>query len=210
MKTREAAIEAGKTRIIPVLLTAMAAILALIPLAIGFNINFVTLFADLNPHIYFGGDNTVFWKPLSWTIIFGLAFAFFMTLFMVPSMYLIAERLRRPMRNTFGGKWISFLGIPPFTPIFLYLIMVSLQLKKVQKFYRAFSYSVLFGLAMAPIVLLILALLSIWFPSATLSALLGLLSIVSLVFPALVIIRQILRIFIKGDPGPVHKKYVGR
>ena len=94
MKTREAVIAAGKTRIIPVLLTAMAAILALIPLAVGFNINFVTLFSDLNPHIYFGGDNAVFWKPLSWTIIFGLAFAFFMTLFMVPSMYLIAERFQ--------------------------------------------------------------------------------------------------------------------
>jgi multidrug efflux pump len=206
MKTREAAIEAGKTRIIPVLLTAMAAILALIPLAIGFNINFVTLFSDLSPHIYFGGDNTVFWKPLSWTIIFGLAFAFFMTLFMVPSMYLIAERLKRPMRNMFGGKWISFLGIPPFTPIFLYLILVNLQLKKVQKFYRVFSYNVLFGLAMVPVLLLFLWFLSIWFPSPMLTGLLGLLFIVSLVFPVLVIIRQILRIFIQGDPNPVHKK----
>jgi multidrug efflux pump subunit AcrB len=126
MKTREAAIEAGKTRIIPVLLTAMAAILALIPLAVGFNINFVTLFSDLNPHIYFGGDNAVFWKPLSWTIIFGLAFAFFMTLIMVPSMYIIAERLRRPMRRHWGGKWVSFLGIPPFTILFLLLMFVTI------------------------------------------------------------------------------------
>src|SRR5690606_4247211 len=99
MKTREAGIQAGKTRIIPVLLTALAAIMALIPLAVGFNINFITLFSELNPHIFFGGDNVAFWKPLSWTIIFGLAFAFFMTLFMVPSMYVIAERLRRPMRR---------------------------------------------------------------------------------------------------------------
>lgn len=126
LKTREAVIQAGKTRIIPVLLTAMAAILALIPLAVGFNINFVTLFSDLNPHIFFGGDNVVFWKPLSWTIIFGLTVAFFMTLVIVPSMYLIAERLRRPMRNMFGGKWISFLGIPPLTVIFLLLMVVAL------------------------------------------------------------------------------------
>ncbi len=126
MKTREAVIQAGKTRIIPVLLTALAAILALVPLATGFNINFVTLFSELNPHIYFGGDNAVFWKPLSWTIIFGLSFAFFMTLFMVPSMYLIAERLRRPMRRHFGGKWISFLGIPPFTLLFLLLMFWTL------------------------------------------------------------------------------------
>lgn len=127
MKTREALIKAGKTRIIPVLLTALAAILALIPLAIGFNIDFVTLFADLNPHIFFGGDSAVFWKPLSWTIIFGLAFAFFMTLVILPSMYLIAERLKRPMRRYFGGKWISLMGIPPLTFIFL-LVFIPITL----------------------------------------------------------------------------------
>jgi multidrug efflux pump len=126
MKTREALIQAGKTRIIPVLLTAVAAILGLIPLAIGFNINFVTLFSDLNPHIFFGGDNAVFWKPLSWTIIFGLAFAFFMTLLILPAMYLIAERLRRPMRNMYGGKWISFVGIPPLTLLFIPLMLITM------------------------------------------------------------------------------------
>jgi len=125
LRTREAVVQAGKTRIIPVLLTALAAILALIPLAVGFNINFVTLFSELNPRIFFGGDNAAFWKPLSWTIIFGLAFAFFMTLIMVPSMYLIAERLRRPMRNAFGGKWISFMGIPPLTLVFILLMIYT-------------------------------------------------------------------------------------
>jgi multidrug efflux pump subunit AcrB len=128
MKTRDAIIQAGKTRIIPVLLTAVAAILGFIPIAIGFNINFITLFSELNPHIFLGGDSVAFWKPLSWTIIFGLAFAFFMTLIIVPSMYLIAERLRRPMRKMFGGTWISFLGIPPFTFIFLFL-MVAVMIK---------------------------------------------------------------------------------
>jgi Cation/multidrug efflux pump len=126
MKTREAVIQAGKTRIIPVLLTALAAILGLIPLAVGLNINFITMFSELNPHIFFGGDSAVFWKPLSWTIIFGLAFAFFMTLVIVPSMYLIAERLRRPMRAMYGGKWISFLGIPPFTLLFAVLMIITM------------------------------------------------------------------------------------
>jgi len=126
MKTREALVQAGKTRIIPVLLTAVAAILGLIPLAVGLNINFVTLFADLNPHIFFGGDNVVFWKPLSWTIIFGLAFAFFMTLLILPAMYLIAERLRRPMRKMYGGKWISFMGIPPLTLAFIPLMLITM------------------------------------------------------------------------------------
>ena len=130
MKIREAVVQAGKTRIIPVMLTALAAILGFIPIAIGFNINFVTLFSELNPHIFFGGDNVAFWKPLSWTLIFGLIFAFFMTLFIVPGMYLIAERLRRPMRRHFGGKWISMLGIPPLTIIFIPLVFVTIYLHK--------------------------------------------------------------------------------
>ncbi len=135
MKTREAVVQAGKTRIIPVLLTALAAILAFIPIAVGFNINFVTLFSELNPHIFFGGDNVAFWKPLSWTIIFGLAFAFFMTLIIVPAMYLIAERLRSPMRKTFGGKWISFLGIPPLILLFIPL-MIAAAFKQISKVHK--------------------------------------------------------------------------
>jgi multidrug efflux pump subunit AcrB len=125
MRTREAVIQAGKTRIIPVLLTAVAAILGLIPLAVGLNIDFIAMFEELNPHIFFGGDNAVFWKPLSWTIIYGLIFAFFMTLIVVPAMYLMAERLRRPMRRAFGGKWISFLGVPPLTLLFIPLSIVA-------------------------------------------------------------------------------------
>lgn len=132
MKVREAVVQAGKIRIIPVLLTALAAIFALIPLGIGFNINFITLFTDLNPHIFFGGDSAAFWKPLAWTIIFGLAFAFFMTLVMVPSMYLIAERLKRPMRKMFGGKWISLLGIPPLTILFIPLMFVTMIVHNVK------------------------------------------------------------------------------
>ena len=93
------------------MLTAIATILGLLPLAVGFNINFVSFFQTLNPHIFFGGDSVVFWGPLSWTIIFGLIFAFFLTLIMVPSMYLISERLRRPMTQFYGTKWIAFFGL---------------------------------------------------------------------------------------------------
>jgi multidrug efflux pump len=120
MRTREAAIQAGRIRIIPVLLTAVATILGLLPLAVGFNINFVSLFQHLNPHIFFGGDSVVFWGPLSWTIIFGLVFAFFLTLMMVPSMYLIAERLKRPMERFYGTKFIALLG---FTGPFFFLFV---------------------------------------------------------------------------------------
>lgn len=135
IKTREAVIKAGKTRIIPVLLTALAAIFGLIPLAIGFNINFITMFESFDPQIFIGGDSARFWKPLAWTIIFGLIFAFFMTLILVPAMYIIAERLRRPMRRMYGGKWISMLGIPPATLVFLPLMIITMlvQIYKVNR-----------------------------------------------------------------------------
>jgi len=90
----EAIIEAAKTRMTPVLLTTMAATIGLIPLAVGLNIDFVTMFTEFNPHIYFGGDNVAFWGPLSWTMIFGLIFGTFLTLILVPSMYLLTTKLK--------------------------------------------------------------------------------------------------------------------
>jgi len=97
--TFEALIEAGRTRMTPVLLTATAAILGLIPLAVGLNIDFVSLFTTFNPHIYFGGDNVAFWGPLAWTMIFGLGFATIITLILVPCMYMIRVRLKERVAN---------------------------------------------------------------------------------------------------------------
>ena len=79
----------------PVLLTAITTVLGLIPLATGMNINFYTLFTENNPQIFFGGDNVVFWGPMSWTVIFGLTFATFLTLVIVPVMYYLFERMQR-------------------------------------------------------------------------------------------------------------------
>lgn len=97
MELKAAIIEAGQTRMTPVILTASATILGLIPLAVGLNIDFVTLFTEFNPHIFFGGDSVAFWGPLSWTMIFGLSFATFLTLILVPAMYLLAMRLKQKL-----------------------------------------------------------------------------------------------------------------
>ena len=104
MSVRDAIIESGRTRMTPVLLTATATMLGLIPLAVGLNMDFVTLFSDFNPHLYFGGDNVAFWGPLSWTMIFGLSFATFLTLILVPCMLLIGDSNSRRIKGWFKKK----------------------------------------------------------------------------------------------------------
>lgn len=106
MPLEEAIIEAGRTRMTPVLLTASATILGLIPLAVGLNIDFVTLFAEGNPHIFLGGDSVAFWGPLSWTMIFGLSFATFLTLLLVPVMYLMNEKLKMRLFRWMGKTYV--------------------------------------------------------------------------------------------------------
>ncbi len=105
MNEIDAIIEAGRTRMTPVLLTAIAAILGLIPLAVGMNIDFASLFSHFNPHIFFGGDSADFWAPLAWTMIYGLSFATFLTLILVPVMCLMSFQFKRWVNRV----WDSFV-----------------------------------------------------------------------------------------------------
>lgn len=114
MPVYEAVVEAGRTRMTPVLLTAIAAILGLIPLAVGLNIDFEGLFAKFKPHIFFGGDNVAFWGPLAWTMVYGLIFATFLTLILVPVMYAMNKRVIDVLdfkRLPRGLKYVPFAAL---------------------------------------------------------------------------------------------------
>ena len=89
--------EGGQKRLRPVLLTAITTVLGLLPMATGMNINFYTLLTELDAQIFFGGDNATFWGPMAWTVIFGLTFATFLTLILVPVMYLLADKVKNKL-----------------------------------------------------------------------------------------------------------------
>jgi multidrug efflux pump subunit AcrB len=93
-ETISCVVQAGKTRLRPVLLTAITTVLGLIPMAIGLNISFGKLLTKFDPNFYIGGENADFWGSMSWTVIFGLTFATFMTLVLVPVMYVVGNKLK--------------------------------------------------------------------------------------------------------------------
>ncbi|MBK8621186.1 MAG: efflux RND transporter permease subunit [Saprospiraceae bacterium] len=100
----EIIVEAGSTRLRPVLLTAITTVLGLVPLAIGFNFNFFTFVSSLDGQFFLGGDNTAIWGPMAWTVIYGLTFATFLTLIVVPVMYWLSFRGKRRLSTYMTKK----------------------------------------------------------------------------------------------------------
>lgn len=107
----ESLVQGGLTRFRPVVLTAITTIFGLVPLAIGLNFDFVGFFAALSPDLYWGGEQAAWWAPMAIAVIAGLAFATFLTLFLVPVMYSFADTL-----SDFGVRYFSRREAPEEGP----------------------------------------------------------------------------------------------
>ena len=130
MSLWDATIDAGRTRMTPVILTATAAVLGLIPLAVGLNMDFESLLTKLDPKIYFGGDNVAFWGPLSWTMIFGISFATIITLILVPAMYIMSERLKK--RSIIILNHFEIGQVFMYVPFMILILRLVLKIKGTQ------------------------------------------------------------------------------
>lgn len=104
LELKKIVIESGATRLRPVMLTAITTILGLVPLVLGLNIDFVNWFATYDANFYLGGDNVAFWGPMSIAIIYGVVFSFFLTLIMVPVMFVMMQKIKY--------KWIYKMPVP--------------------------------------------------------------------------------------------------
>jgi multidrug efflux pump len=83
---REAVIEAGRTRLRPVILTALTTVLALVPMALGVSFSIHEL------HFIVGSESSEYWKAFAWTMLYGLTFATVSTLVVVPAMLSLKYR----------------------------------------------------------------------------------------------------------------------
>jgi multidrug efflux pump len=83
---RTAVVEAGRTRLRPVILTALTTVLALVPMAIGVSFDIRSF------GIVIGSESAEYWKAFAWTMLYGLTFATITTLVVVPSMLSLKYR----------------------------------------------------------------------------------------------------------------------
>ena len=87
MSLDEALLEAGRTRLRPVILTAVSTVLGVFPLATGVDIDWRAM------HLVVGAESSDFWRPLGIAIISGLSVSTFLTLVIVPTYYSFMEEV---------------------------------------------------------------------------------------------------------------------
>jgi multidrug efflux pump len=101
----EAIIQTCRERARPVVLTAVTAILGVLPIAFGINIEFVAR------EIVVGAPATQWWIHLSTAIVFGLGFATVLTLIVTPAMLMVIENMRQ-WRLRWGARLRAWRGKP--------------------------------------------------------------------------------------------------
>jgi multidrug efflux pump subunit AcrB len=85
MPLEEALLEAGRTRLRPVVLTAVSTILGVVPLATGLDIDWRQF------SFVVGAESSDFWRGLGIAIISGLSVSTFLTLVVIPTLYAYLE-----------------------------------------------------------------------------------------------------------------------
>jgi Cu/Ag efflux pump CusA len=73
--------------------------LGMLPITIGMEINFYQW-----PFVFFGSESGAMWKPLNVTVLYGIGVATFLTLFMVPTLYYLAESGKENVKKLFRGN----------------------------------------------------------------------------------------------------------
>lgn len=90
---REAVVEGGATRLRPVLLTAITAMIGLLPIATGMGFDFLHL------NIVTRSETTQWWAPMAWPIFWGLLFNTILVLIVTPAFYYAWESWRAKVKD---------------------------------------------------------------------------------------------------------------
>lgn len=103
LSRHDALVKGGRTRLRPVILTAVTTALGLVPLAIGLNFDFFGLYGSLEPNLFWGGEDAAWWGPMAVAVIAGIVFATFLTLVLVPVLYSLTEDFAVFVQGLFVG-----------------------------------------------------------------------------------------------------------